>query len=232
LRLLGNLLDRWDDISIGSAAAEVAAHALTNLIVTERDMLSVQIYAHRTRPAGLDLAQHTDGRADLPRCTVAALEGVVFDKRSLQWVQILIIGESLDRDDLGTLMRDGESEATVYPPAIKQNGTGTALPMVAAFLGTGESEMLAQRIQERRSGINEKLVRRPVYLEGDLHVHSPCASFVLIFPCYKYKTWSGLQVKGLFRDTALRMGLTVANVKAMQFRAHKRAADLAHVVFD
>jgi RNA polymerase sigma-70 factor, ECF subfamily len=34
------------------------------------------------------------------------------------------------------------------------------------------------------------------------------------------------------RETALRMGSTVANVKVLQFRALKRAADLAHVVFD
>jgi RNA polymerase sigma-70 factor (ECF subfamily) len=34
------------------------------------------------------------------------------------------------------------------------------------------------------------------------------------------------------RDTALHMGLTVANVKVLQFRALKRAADLAHVVFN
>ena len=33
------------------------------------------------------------------------------------------------------------------------------------------------------------------------------------------------------RDTARRMGLTVANAKVMQFRALKRAADLAPTVF-
>src|SRR5439155_8381959 len=81
-----------DDIRIRSAPAEIAAHALTNLIVAKRDMLGVQISAHRTGPTGLDLAQHTGGRADLPRGTVTALEGVVFDKRSLQRVQVLIIG--------------------------------------------------------------------------------------------------------------------------------------------
>ena len=106
-------------------------------------MLSVQIYAHRTRPADLDLTQHTYGRADLPWGTVTALESVMFDKRLLQWVKVLIIAESLDRDDLGTLMRDSESEATVYPPVIKQNGTGAALPVVTALLGTGESKTLA-----------------------------------------------------------------------------------------
>src|SRR5438045_8636962 len=101
-------------------------------------MLSVQIYAHCTWPARLDLAQHTYGRADLPRGTVTALESVMFDKRSLQRVQVLMIGESLDCDDLGTLMRDSESEATVHPPAIKQNGTGAALSILTALLGTGQ----------------------------------------------------------------------------------------------
>jgi len=106
----------------------------------------------------------------------------MFDKRSLQRVQVLITGESLDRDDLGTLMRDGESEATVHSPAIKQNGTGAALPVVTALLRTGESETLAQRVQERRPGIDEKLVRCPVYLEGDGKIHSRYDSFVLA--CY------------------------------------------------
>ena len=32
------------------------------------------------------------------------------------------------------------------------------------------------------------------------------------------------------KDTALRMGLTEANVKVLQFRALKRAADLEYVV--
>ncbi len=34
------------------------------------------------------------------------------------------------------------------------------------------------------------------------------------------------------RDTARHMGLNVANVKVMQFRALKRAADIAPTVFD
>src|SRR5579859_7576080 len=110
-------------------------------------MFGVQIGAHRAWPARLYLAQHTDGRADLSRGAVATLEGVVFDKRSLQWVQILIIGKPLNGDDLGSLMRDGKSEATVRTPTIKQNCTGTALPVIAALLRTGEPKMLAQCIK-------------------------------------------------------------------------------------
>ena len=82
-------------------------------------MLGVQISTHRTGPTGLDLAQHTGGRADLPRGTLTALEGVVFDKRPLHRVQVLIIGEPLDRNNPGILMRDGEGEAAVHASAIK-----------------------------------------------------------------------------------------------------------------
>jgi len=82
------------------------------------------------------------------------LEGVVFDKRSLQWVQVSIIGKPLDRDDLGILMRDSESETTVHAPAIEQNGAGATLPMVAALLRASEAKVLAKYVKERGSGID------------------------------------------------------------------------------
>src|SRR5947209_19552848 len=72
LCLLGDLLDRRDDIGIGGTAAEIAAHALADLLVVKGDLLSGQISAHRAGPTGL--AQHADRRAELSRRTVAALE--------------------------------------------------------------------------------------------------------------------------------------------------------------
>jgi len=140
-------------------------------------MISVQIGAHRAWPAGLGLAQHAGRRAELSRRTVAALECVVRDERPLEGMQGLAICKPLDGDDLGVLVRDGEREAAVYTPAIEQDGTGTALTVVAAFLGTGESETFTQRVQERRPGIDDKPMRCPVHPQGDLKVHSQCASF-------------------------------------------------------
>jgi hypothetical protein len=104
------------------------------------------------------------------------LEGVVLDKRSLQRVQVPIIGESLDRHDLGILMRDGKGEAAVHPPSIKQNSTGTALPMVTAFFRTSEPKMLTQCVKERRSGIDGKLVGCSIHLQGDRKIHNWCDS--------------------------------------------------------
>jgi hypothetical protein len=126
--------------------------------------------------ASFGLAQHSDGRTDLSRGTVAALEGAVFDERLLQRVQVLTIGKPLDRDDLGILMRDGEGKAAVHAPTIKQHSTGATLPMVAAFLRASKPKVLAQRIKERGSGINGKLVGCSIHLEGNGNIHDWCYS--------------------------------------------------------
>jgi len=91
-------------------------------------------------------------------------------------VQVLIIGKPLDRDDLGILMCDGEREAAVHAPTIKQDGTGAALPVVAAFLRTGKPKVLAQGVKERRSGIDRKLVGCSIHLQSDRKIHSWCDS--------------------------------------------------------
>jgi len=89
LCLLDGLPDRRDNIGVGGAAAQIAAHALADLLIVEGDVRSRQISAHRAGPAVFGLAQHADRRAELARGTVAALEGVVFDERLLEGVQVV-----------------------------------------------------------------------------------------------------------------------------------------------
>ncbi len=178
LCLLDGLPDRRDDVGIGGAAAEIAAHALADLLVVEGDVRSRQISAHRAGPAGLGLAQHADRRAELARGTVAALEGVMVDERLLERMQVVAIGcQPLDGDDLGVLVRDGEGQAAIHAPAVEQDGAGSALPVVAALLGAGEAEPLAQRIQQRRPRIDNKRMCCPVHPQGDLKVHRKRVSF-------------------------------------------------------
>src|SRR5258708_2831320 len=99
----GGLLDCRNDVRIRGAAAEVAAHALPDLIVVERHMVRVQIGSDCTRPALLGLAQHAYRRADLSRSTVTTLEGVVRNERALERVQVLAICQALNRDEPGVL---------------------------------------------------------------------------------------------------------------------------------
>src|SRR5258708_11292092 len=140
LSLLDDLPDRRDDVGIGGAAAEVAAHALADLLVGEGDVRSRQIGAHPAWPAGLGLAQHADSRAELARGTVAALEGVVFNERLLERVQVVAIGrQPFDGDDLSVLVRDGEGQAAIDAPTVEQDGARAALPVGAALLGAGEA---------------------------------------------------------------------------------------------
>src|SRR6266516_568982 len=179
-----HLRDCRDDVRIGSTPAEIAAHALPNLVVVELHMIGAQIGTYCTRPASLGLAQHSDRRADLSGRTVAALERVVCDERLLERVQVLTICQPLDSDDLDILMRDGEREAAVGTPTIKQDGTGSALTVVAAFLGTSESETFAQQVQERRPGIDEKLMYCSIHLKGDLKFHSSRVSLCTLCRCY------------------------------------------------
>src|SRR6266705_1541167 len=129
LCLLGNLPNRRDNIGVGGAAAEIAAHALADLLIVEGDVRSRQIVAHRAGPAGLDLAQHADRRAELARGTVATLEGVMVDERLLERMQVVAtLRQPLDGDDLSILLRDGEGQAARDAPAVEQDGAGAALP--------------------------------------------------------------------------------------------------------
>jgi len=62
-------------------------------------------------------------------------------------------------------------------PTVEQVGAGSTLPVVAALLGAGEAEPLAQRIQQRRARINGQLVGRSVHPQGDFKVHRKRVSF-------------------------------------------------------
>src|SRR5258708_32465730 len=76
--LLGDLPDRRNDIGIGGAAAEIAAHTIADLIVVEADVLNGQIGAHHTGPAGLGLVTHNDRRAESPSHTIPTMKAVLY----------------------------------------------------------------------------------------------------------------------------------------------------------
>ncbi len=100
------------------------------------------------------------------------------DERLLERMQVVAIGcQPLDGDDLGVLVRDGQGQAAIDAPAVEQDGAGSALPVVAALLGAGEAEPLAQGIQQCRACIDNKRMFCPVHPQGDFKVHSIHVSF-------------------------------------------------------
>ncbi len=100
------------------------------------------------------------------------------DERLLEGMQVVSIGrQPFDGEDLGVLVRDGEGQAAIDASSVKQDGAGSALPVVAAFLWSGDPEPLAQRIQQRRARIDNKRMFCPVHPQSDLKVHSRRVSF-------------------------------------------------------
>jgi hypothetical protein len=62
--------------------------------------------------------------------------------------------QALDSHDLASIRRRSENQAPVHPAAVKQDGAGPTLAMVATLLGARQSEALAQQIQQRHARIN------------------------------------------------------------------------------
>src|SRR5919108_212925 len=99
LACLDDIPNGSDDVWIGRATADIAAHALANLRVGQRYPGHPHVGRYVARPSGLRFGQHADGRTNLPGSAIAAL------------------------------------------------------PVVAALLRSGEMQMLAKRIEERRSQV-------------------------------------------------------------------------------
>jgi len=80
------------------------------------------------------------------------------------------VGEALDRDHLGAFGLGGEHGAGLHGAAVEVDGTGAALPGIAANVGAGQAEVLAQEFGEQGGGIDIGVYRAAV--DGHRHVHS------------------------------------------------------------
>ena len=65
------------------------------------------------------------------------------------------------------VVRDRERQAAVRAAAVEQHGAGAALAVVAALLGAGEAEVLAQRVEQRGAGVELERARLAVDGERD-----------------------------------------------------------------
>jgi hypothetical protein len=111
----------------------------------------------------MPLAQQRDRRHDLTRRAVAALERVVRDERLLHRVQHAVVGgQPLDRGDLTALAGDRERQTGQHPPAIHPDRAGPTGALVTALLGSGQPEVLAQRVEQADPGLQFQLAHAAV----------------------------------------------------------------------
>ena len=115
-----------------------------------------------------------DGRAELSRRAVAALERVVVDERLLQRVQLVAARQPFDRRDLRAVVRDRQREAGVHPPAVEQHRARAALAVVAALLGarSGRGARAAGRAGGPRVDDDAARLAVDPHLEARLHAEA------------------------------------------------------------
>ena len=69
---------------------------------------------------------------------------------------------------LSTLVHDRERQAGSDPPPIDDHRARAALALIAALLGAGEKQALAQRIEQRGPRVEFELAGHAVHREGNL----------------------------------------------------------------
>jgi hypothetical protein len=166
-----------------AAAADVAAHAFAYLIGAERGA-GAQVIGDVAGNVVAHFLQHRHRRADLPGGAVAALVAIVFDERSLHRVQFVRGAQPFDGGDLRARVHHRQGQAGIDAAAVHQHRAGTALAVVAAFLGAGQVQVLAQCIQQGDAGVQLQRARLAVDLEGHLGGHRcACAGGVSLGFC-------------------------------------------------
>ena len=82
--------------------------------------------------------------------------------------------DALDRQDIGAVGAHRQREAGIDPPAVDQHGAGAALAAVAALLGSGQVQALAQQVEQRDARV-VKLDVAPLAVDGEGDGVSSCS---------------------------------------------------------
>ncbi len=110
----------------------------------------------------------TDRRQNLAGCAITALEGVVVDEGMLHGMQFAVWpSQSLDRRDLTASKGYRERQTGKLASPVDQHRAGSALPMVAALLGSGQRDMLAQCIEEAGAHVDGDAMGLSIDLQLD-----------------------------------------------------------------
>src|SRR5262245_19650348 len=133
-------------------------HLLERPAATDVGDLRVDVGVGRLR-LGL---QQRGNRHDHARLTEPALGHVVVDPGLLHLVQDTIAAEALDGGDLLADGRAHRYDAGADRSAVEVHGTGPAQREAATVLGAGETDLLPDRPQQGRAGVDVDLLRLAV----------------------------------------------------------------------
>src|SRR6266511_609422 len=147
----GRHLHGADDVVVAGAAAEVALQRVPDLLLARV----------RGLPEQADRSHDEAGRA------VAALQPVLHAKGLLHRMERAVRRQALDRRDLVPIRLNAQQRARLDRLPIQQNGARATRGRVAADVRTGQSEPLAQHIDEQLARVELERVLRPVDRDRD-----------------------------------------------------------------
>ena len=116
----------------------------------------------------------------MPGRAVAALGGAQLGEGLLQRVEPAAVGHALDGLDLASLALDGQRQAGEHRLAVDQHGARAALAQLAAVLGAGEVELLAQHLEQGLVRRREDIALFPVDLERQERGHRVGSSYLMM----------------------------------------------------
>ena len=100
------------------------------------------------------------------------LEAVVLDERLLERVELAVALQALDGGDPFALLHGRKGHAGHDAVAVDMHGAGAALPAVAPSLRARQTELPAQRVEQRRARLDRDGAKLPI--DGQLHVNGSC----------------------------------------------------------
>jgi hypothetical protein len=115
----------------------------------------VQLLAHRALVELVAVAaHHVDRRHDHAGRAEAALQRVILVKRLLHRMQRVALRQALDGDHLAVLAGERQHRARFHADTVEMHRAAAALAGVAAHMGAGEAQMLAQELNQQGASLH------------------------------------------------------------------------------
>ena len=130
--------DRFDDVLVAGAAAQIAGKTFADVVVRGERIFSQQIGRRH---------QHA-------RRAESALQGMMLVKRFLQRIHLPDAAEAFDRLDAAAVGLHREHQAGARAVAVDQHGAGAADAMLAADMGAGQAQRVTQEIGKQQARLH------------------------------------------------------------------------------
>jgi hypothetical protein len=148
---VGGVLNRFDDILVTGATAKVAGNSPANFLLGRMWIFLEQ---------GV-------GRQDHSWRAKPALQPMLFFETLLQWMKLTIVGDTFDGPNLSTFRLNGEHCTRLYRSAIQDHCTGSTIGGVATDMSSGQSQNIADKVDQQEPGLDLCLPVVPVHFKAN-----------------------------------------------------------------